>query len=856
MRLARSWVCACAGVLRFVEAQPNIESNYSICNWARLRAGVVRDAVYLDGGLLWWQTALADGSTPVVSSDGNADGDMYKLSLSRAFDTTSTNLSAMLEPMSKAGGAGNNIAPNYVDGTMFTNDGELYMYGGLPRLTDSSSGQTADTVLGYEAFQYGPQRDSWSPGFYQGSTGDNVTRYVTNGAGVSAPSENLGFYFGGLRSPHGGPIHYEDSSANTTSDVMIQVDMSTMREEVWTNLTIPSEIRPRVNGELVWLPVSERGVLAVIGGVTSTEEIYPAGLNESQRSESETVSPSFMTQIPIYDIASEQWYVQNITGSEAPPQLTQFCSVVAVDEEAGSFNVYIYGGYDGLDSGDTPMDDVWVLSLPDFTWTKVYEGTEVHGRSGHHCVSPYPDKMFIIGGVHKNQANCLDGGFIQVFNLNTLKFQDTYRPDEWEEYSQPTKIGNARRLGKRQVEWTSEELANLFSQKYTREVQHYYPYESDNTFVGNENSDSKSGSSVNTVAIAVGVSIGVFIILVTIILFCILRRKGWLRAGSSMSSRTKRSRISQWIHGTMRSPAHTKSFDDDSTSDFNREVEQQYSSASAQASSESSARPVVIPPPTNKSQPQEMSAVDRPHPPFELATPYNAVGQPRNSNTVDFGYKATTGHNPESITESISRSASSDGQRPAPPLQAPTSYDDIVKEARASVDRLDDTSSSDTSSPAWPLPATRPNWSRNNSASSSTGDSTAHLLSHNQPNVPQVPSQYRSVHHDTAPSRLRPVLPSNEVSNASSSGPSSQSHQDSTVSSLVSPINEADSHTWDAEQRSGIARKPVGAATQRQSLMNGISPIVEEEGRHAPWLQSEPQAESRRSGEGRERWWS
>ncbi len=107
----------------------SVQENYTICNWARLRAGVVRDSLYLAGGLLWWQTAFADGTAPVVSSDGNVAGDMFRLNFSIPFDTTTTNVSGLFERMPKAGGAGNNIAPNYVDGTMFSNDGELYLYG-------------------------------------------------------------------------------------------------------------------------------------------------------------------------------------------------------------------------------------------------------------------------------------------------------------------------------------------------------------------------------------------------------------------------------------------------------------------------------------------------------------------------------------------------------------------------------------------------------------------------------------------------------------------------------------------------------------------------------------------------------
>jgi len=115
-----------------VNAQSTTE-NYTICNWARVRAGVVRDALYLDGGELWWQTAFVDGTTPVVSSDGNVAGDMFRLNFSQPFDTATTNLSALFARMPKAGGAGNNIAPNYIDGTMFVNDDELYLYGSVHR---------------------------------------------------------------------------------------------------------------------------------------------------------------------------------------------------------------------------------------------------------------------------------------------------------------------------------------------------------------------------------------------------------------------------------------------------------------------------------------------------------------------------------------------------------------------------------------------------------------------------------------------------------------------------------------------------------------------------------------------------
>ena len=106
-----------------------INENYTMCSWARLRAGVIRDTLYLDGGELWWQKAFIDGTTSDPTSDGNVDGYMYLLNFSQPFETSSTNLSNLFTTKQKAGGAANNIAPNYIDGTMFANNDELYLYG-------------------------------------------------------------------------------------------------------------------------------------------------------------------------------------------------------------------------------------------------------------------------------------------------------------------------------------------------------------------------------------------------------------------------------------------------------------------------------------------------------------------------------------------------------------------------------------------------------------------------------------------------------------------------------------------------------------------------------------------------------
>lgn len=60
------------------------------------------------------------------------------------------------------------------------------------------------------------------------------------------------------------------NNAAVLSENLIVVDMSTMKDEVWKNITLPSKVRKRAFGELVWLPVGEKGTLVAIGGTQMT----------------------------------------------------------------------------------------------------------------------------------------------------------------------------------------------------------------------------------------------------------------------------------------------------------------------------------------------------------------------------------------------------------------------------------------------------------------------------------------------------------------------------------------------------------------------------------------------------------
>ncbi|CAG8891175.1 unnamed protein product [Penicillium egyptiacum] len=530
--------------------------NVSMCSWQGLRANILRDTIYLDGGELWYQKGYDDGCAQ-PQPDNNLEATIYYLNLTTSFNTKS-NFMDLLSNISVVGGSAS-IAPNYVDGTMFANNNEFYLYGGMLGNTESSDPPPANQVLSYAAHQYGTYRSSWAPNWKQEYLPTNVTRYITNGAAASAPSENLGFYFSGMRAPDWGDFTLNQLQSNQTANTLITLDMSVMSDGTWTNKTLPSYIPARSNAELVWVPVSESGVLVAIGGVVEPIQFFRnAKANSSRTAESKRISPTFMKTVSVFDVESKTWYLQNTTG-DIPPQLTEFCSVLASAADGSSHNIYIYGGYDGLDYNANPSDDVYILSLPSFRWVKAYNGTNTHSRSGHECIKVYPDQMLAVGGQHVDSTHCLEGGVVVNFNLNTLKFEDEYDPTNWSKYKVPdlvTKwIGGNSDGGATTTtpsSWTNNSLEAIFGKKYGKTVETYWPY---NSTSGSASTQDHSGGSgfPNWAGGVIGAVLGLLVIAILAGLFFYRRRhrqRESREAESEAAEAEPKDRPPEWVYAS------------------------------------------------------------------------------------------------------------------------------------------------------------------------------------------------------------------------------------------------------------------------------------------------------------------
>lgn len=171
---------------------------------------------------------------------------------------------------------------------MLANNDDYFLFGGLLIDTDSTvNTDDDDKGLAWQQYAYGVDQTAFSPKFKTYQLPDGMTRYISYGGQANAPSENLAFYFSGLRGPTWGEIDYGISGklANETSSTLITLDMAEQGEETWTNVTLPEDIPGRASPELVWVPVGKQGILVALGGV-----VYPEFATGYAMSENETAS--------------------------------------------------------------------------------------------------------------------------------------------------------------------------------------------------------------------------------------------------------------------------------------------------------------------------------------------------------------------------------------------------------------------------------------------------------------------------------------------------------------------------------------------------------------------------------------
>ncbi|KAF8456803.1 hypothetical protein BDZ91DRAFT_839213 [Kalaharituber pfeilii] len=155
-------------------------------------------------------------------------------------------------------------------------------------------------------------------------------------------------------------------------------------------------------GDLLFVEgVGESGLLVMVGGRSSN----------AMRS---------LNEIQVYDIATSTWFTQPATADKGiyPPQRQEACAVVVSAPDNSSHNIYLYAG---LNLGQEPFDDLFVLTLPAFHWVYVGTGTELPSSS-QKCAVVNERYMVSYRGKRGSKAGCDNRGGIQILDLTRLQW--------------------------------------------------------------------------------------------------------------------------------------------------------------------------------------------------------------------------------------------------------------------------------------------------------------------------------------------------------------------------------------------------------------------------------------------------
>ncbi|KAL0931906.1 cell wall anchored protein [Colletotrichum truncatum] len=267
----------------------------------------------------------------------------------------------------------NNTVPNLNGGALWGDsiNKRIYLFGGEYNYSPPSP-----VVL----WSYDILNNRWD------THGAPPVNRVSYGSSVAIDKVGEAYYYGGWLSKQTVP-NWTGPPVATTGLVKYVMDSDT-----WYNTSDsgPDTTR-RAEGSLQYIPAGTEGLLVYFGGV---QDLYSNG----------TVTGQPMDQIFVYDLGNEKWYQQNATGS-IPSQRRRFCAGTSWTADQSSYNIYMYGGATMDLAGG--YSDLYVLSLPTFTWVKLSDGAGTDLRHSASCnVVAGGTQMFVVGGVLPNSSLC------------------------------------------------------------------------------------------------------------------------------------------------------------------------------------------------------------------------------------------------------------------------------------------------------------------------------------------------------------------------------------------------------------------------------------------------------------------
>jgi len=344
------------------------------------------------------------------------DSDFLALDLTKSWQISSPSLTGLPIPSGP---------PSISLGYLWNSYDSLYLYGG------EFSDNPVSSPVPFSTWSYNIASSSWSeskdPRTVAGENsdgGNNPVQRAAEGAGVSIPNLGRGFYFGG---------HLDGYTTDGWSQSTPRVYLRGLLE-----YTFPGYSNPDVNDGAaagasgIYRNITEGGIQDSSGFPERADGllVYVPGYGKAGiilgLAGGTNATFTQMNVIDVYDIESSTWYKQATTGP-TPEIRVNPCAVAVSAADGSSTQVYMYGGQNLIPAGEQKQyDDVWILTVPSFTWVQVDTTNQSvpPARAGHTC-NVWNGQMVVVGGYVGQELSC-DSPGIYVFNTSSLAWQNTY----------------------------------------------------------------------------------------------------------------------------------------------------------------------------------------------------------------------------------------------------------------------------------------------------------------------------------------------------------------------------------------------------------------------------------------------
>ncbi|KAF2493487.1 hypothetical protein BU16DRAFT_81154 [Lophium mytilinum] len=409
-------------------------------------SSVVKDgSLYINGGVETFYHSRVTSDTIL-----GINTYLIQVSMETSWDWK-TNITITDESKSTSNPKTGTYPPSLIRGTMFhgpADSKEVYAFGGTTFMGNTSFlGYVAPDASTYPLWTYAYD----SSDFRWGQNDIGQPWKPNHGAAAEAIDQGLGFYLNG-QIDKGTDSSTKNFGNDSTLplDGMLIIDLANATSNNISTAAISGD-GPRVGGGLQYIAdVGEKGILVAIGGQLSPQNVSTSTSTNGHLLSLDTVDVFDISSYVDHPETNGTWYNQTTTG-EIPEPRIDFCVVAASALDNSSHHMcvipqpivvqadpnkrYLYGGRNTITG--VPYDDIYVLSLPAFIWTKINFGASP--RWGHDCHVVGNRQLLTVGGNTTNEQCDWEIKGVAILDMSTITWGSVYNAFA-PEYLVPTPV--------------------------------------------------------------------------------------------------------------------------------------------------------------------------------------------------------------------------------------------------------------------------------------------------------------------------------------------------------------------------------------------------------------------------------